>query len=174
MIDDNFTEDHEPDEEAYKSKSQVKREMHALRDLGEELLELPLEQFAKLELMDEIRDAINEARKIRQHGARKRQLQYIGKLMRDVDAEAIRQQLETLQGQSRQAVQALHRIEGWRDRLLNEGDTALAELLDQYPQGDRQMLRQLLRNAQKEQAANKPPKAARSLFRYLRELINGD
>jgi len=154
------------------SKSQRKRDMHALQDLGQQLVELPKEQFEKIAMEERLRDAITDARHIRQHGARKRQLQYIGKIMRSIDAEPIQEQLDTLQGQSNQAAQALHNIERWRDRLLKDGDNTLEELVKQYQQADRQYLRQLLRNAQKETLANKAPKSARTLFRYLRELFN--
>lgn len=154
------------------SKSQRKRDMHALQALGQQLVELPKEQFEKITLEESLRDAVIDARHIRQHGARKRQLQYIGKIMRSIDAEPIQEQLNTLQGLSSQATQALHNIERWRDRLLKEGDNALEDLVKQHPQVDRQYLRQLLRNAQKETLTNKTPKSARMLFHYLRELFN--
>ena len=154
------------------SKSQRKRDMHALQALGQQLVELPKEQFEKITLEENLYDAIVDARNIRQHGARKRQLQYIGKIMRNIDAGPIQEQLNTIEGHSSQATQALHYIERWRDRLLEEGDHALEELVKQYQQADRQYLRQLLRNAQKEMLANKAPKSARALFRYLRELFN--
>jgi ribosome-associated protein len=154
------------------SKSQRKRDMHSLQELGQQLVELPKDQFEKITLEENLYDAIVEARHIRQHGAKKRQLQYIGKIMRNIDAEPIQEQLNTLQGRSSQATQALHIIERWRDRLLKEGDNALEELVKQYQQADRQYLRQLLRNAQKEMLTNKAPKSARALFRYLRELFD--
>ena len=164
-------QDHNSDE-ALKSKSQRKREMHALQELGEQLVKLSKEQFEKISLPDDLHDAIIEARHIRQHGARKRQLQYIGKLMREVDPAPIQEQLDTVLGHSRQAVQNLHDIERWRDRLLAEGDHTLEELVTQYPNTDRQYLRQLIRNANKETHDNKPPKSARALFHYLRDLIS--
>ena len=159
----------EHDEE--KSKSQVKREMHDLLALGTELVKLPKEQLAKITLPENVHDAIIEAQRIPQHGAHKRQLQYIGKLMRSADAALIREQIDTLEGHSKQAATALHHIERWRDRLLEEGDTALELLLEEYPLADRQYLRQSIRNAKKEMQANKPPKTARGLFKYLRELL---
>lgn len=168
MQDDN---DHKSDDE-HKSKSQRKREMHALQKLGEALVSLSKEQFEKITLPDELHDAIVEARRINQRGAHKRQLQYIGRLMRNVDPEPIQVQLDTIQGHSRQAAQNLHQIERWRDRLMKEGDPTLEELVTQHPEVDRQYLRQLIRNANKEVHDNKPPKSARALFRYLRDLIN--
>lgn len=153
------------------SKSQRKRDMHALQELGQQLVELPKDLFEKITLEENLHDAIVAARNIRQHGARKRQLQYIGKIMRSIDAKPILEQLNTIRGHSNQATQALHNIERWRDRLLKEGDNALEELVKQHQQADRQYLRQLLRNAQKETLTNKPPKSVRALFRYLRELF---
>lgn len=166
------SEDSQEDAQSEKSKSQIKREMHALQDLGKELVNLPKEQFAKLMLPDAIRDAILDAQRIRQHGALKRQLQYIGKRLRDVDAEHIREQVDTLNGQSKQAAANLHHIERWRDNLLSEGDNALAQLVSEHPHSDRQYLRQLIRNAKKETKENKPPKSARALFKYLRDLLD--
>jgi ribosome-associated protein len=164
-------DDTETSDEVIKSKSQLKREMHALQSLGEELVKLSKDQFEKVVLPEDLHDAVIEARNIRQHGARKRQLQYIGKLMRSIDPVPIQEQLDTLKGQSTQAAQTLHTIERWRDQLLDNGDQALEKLLAQYPQTDRQYIRQLLRNAHKEIKANKPPKSTRALFRYLREII---
>jgi ribosome-associated protein len=166
-----FPDDPSFEDDEEKSKSQIKREMHALLALGTELVNLPKEQFAKIELPENVYDAILEARRIQQHGAHKRQLQYIGKLMRSVDAAHIREQIDTLEGHSKQAANALHHIERWRDRLLDEGDAALELLLEEYPLADRQYLRQSIRNAKKEILANKPPKTARGLFKYLRELL---
>ena len=153
------------------SKSQRKRDMHALQEMGRQLVELPKDQFEKIILEENLHDAIVEARHIHQHGAKKRQMQYIGKIMRNIDATPIKNQLDTIQGHSTQATQTLHNIERWRDRLLEEGDHALEELVKQHQQADRQYLRQLLRNAQKEMLTNKTPKSARALFRYLRELF---
>lgn len=169
--------DHFPDdsslleEEDEKSKSQIKRDAHELLALGAELLKLPKEQFAKIELPENLYDAIIEGHRITQHGARKRHMQYIGKIMRSVDAEHIREQVDTVAGISKQAAAALHHIERWRDDLLSEGDGALERLLAEFPTADRQYLRQLLRNAKKELRGNKPPKSARALFKYLRELL---
>jgi len=164
-------EQHAETTERAKSKSQRKREMHALQMLGEELVALPVEQFEQIQLPEELHDAVLEARRIHSHGAHKRQLQYIGRVMRSIDDAPIREQLETLRGQSRRAHAELHRIEQWRDRLLEEGDPALEDLLTQYVQADRQHLRQLVRSAHQEKLLNKPPRAARSLFHYLRELF---
>ncbi|MCF6212199.1 MAG: DUF615 domain-containing protein [Gammaproteobacteria bacterium] len=157
--------------EAPKSKSQLKRDMHALQVLGEELVNLSPEQFKKFKLPEALHDAVVEARRIHGRGALKRQLQYVGRMMRDVDPAPIREKLDALRGQSRQAAAQLHRIERWRDRLLEDGDHVLEELVARHPDVDRQYLRQLMRNAGKEKLANKPPRSTRLLFRYLRELM---
>ena len=151
------------------SKSQLKRESTELQKLGEELVNLKPEQLARIEMPPELADAVAEARHIRQHGGRKRQLQYIGKLMRQIDPEPIRRGLEAIHATGAEATARLHRIEQWRERLLAEGDEALQQLIDECPALETQRVRQLVRNAQREYKANKPPKSARELFRYLRD-----
>lgn len=164
------------DTQELKSKSQVKREMIALQKLGEELVELSGAELARIAMPDDLRDAIALARRLPQRGAHKRQLQYIGRLMRGIDAEPIQQDLNRLRNRDAAQTAQLHRIERWRDRLLEEGDDALQPLLDAHPHLDRQHLRQLLRNARQEQRVEKPPRAARELFRYLRDSLadNGE
>jgi ribosome-associated protein len=153
------------------SKSQLKRESEALQTLGEELVELPANKLQKIPMPEELAEAVALARKITARGGRKRQLQYIGKLMRKIDAEPIQQAMDTLRKEHLYENARLHKLEQWRDRLIAEGDGALAELLEQQPHVDRQHLRQLMRNAQMEAKKNKPPKSARELFRYLREML---
>lgn len=152
------------------SKSQLKRESEALQKLGEELVELPASKLAKIPMPEELADAVELARKITARGGRKRQLQYIGKVMRKIDAEPVEKAMNELRTEHLRENARLHTLEQWRDRLLHEGDAALAELLEQQPNVDRQHLRQLMRNAQQEAKKNKPPKSARELFRYLREV----
>lgn len=161
---------HDPDDE-WISKSQLKRESHALQALGEQLVALNKDQLAQIPLDESLQDAIELAQKIRKkHEAFRRQLQYIGKLMRSCDAEPIEQALQRIKQPHQQATAELHQLEAWRDRLLAEGDPAVNALLQEHPDGDRQHLRQLIRQAKKEQSQNKPPKAARELFKYLRQL----
>ncbi len=166
--------DFDSQEEEWVSKSQLKRDAHALLELGKKLVQLDKGSLAKIPLPDNLLDAINSARKIRQHGALKRQLQYIGKLMRKADAEPIQTAYEAITDHFRANTQQLHKIENWRDRLLTEGDSALGELLDQHPDADRQHLRQLMRSAKKEREQNKPPRAARELFQYIKSLYEKD
>ena len=164
----------DPFEETPVSKSQRKREAHALQALGESLVKLNKSALAQIPLSDDLRNAINEARRLHQHGALKRQMQYIGKLMRQCDVEPIRTAYEKVTNSYRENVEQHHELEQWRDRLLSNGDQALEELLTEHPEVDRQHLRQLIRTAHQETTKGKPPKAARELFRYLREVFAGE
>lgn len=159
------------DLELPKSKSQLKREMNALQDLGSAIVKLGAKDLVKIPLPDKVADAINEARRLNSHSALRRQMQYIGKLMRDVDPEPIQQALEAIRLCGQKSSAHFHAIEQWRDRLISEGQPALNEFIGQNPQADRQQLRQLMLNAAKEAKQEKPPKSARSLFRLLREIL---
>ncbi len=156
-----------PDGE-YLSKTQRKKEMQALQDLGETLARLSVEQLARLDLPQGLNEALLDAKRIRQHEAHRRQLQYIGRLMRSQDATAIAARLADLQGESDASKAQFHALERWRSRLL-EDEASLAEWLDLHPGSDIQLLRQLIRNARREHAEGLPPKASRALFRLLRE-----
>lgn len=149
------------------SKTRRKKAMLALQDLGGELVSLSAETVNRLDLPEALRDAVLDAQRFRQHGAHRRQMQYIGRLMRDLDTAPIAEQLARLKGESTAAKAEFHALERWRTRLL-EDDQALAVWLEQHPGSDAQKLRQLIRNARKEQAEGKPPKASRQLFRLLR------
>ncbi len=159
--------------EETKSKSQIKREMKDLQSLGEDLVGLSKDRLAELPLDNSLREAITLAQNIKAHGGRKRQLKFIGKLLRinSDDADAILQSLQLQREKERRTATLFHQVEQWRNRLLEEGDTALEALLRDYPQADRQQIRILIRNARKESETGKPPAAARNLFRQLRELI---
>ncbi len=152
------------------SKSQRKRDAKALQDLGAELVQLSPNQLDQFQLPDELRDAVELARRIREKTGRKRQLLYIGKLLRNVDAEPLQRQLDGLRLQDKETAAQLHRLEHWRDRLIDQGDTALEALLEAFPDADRQHLRQLVRSARQERDRGQAPKSARQLFRYLRDL----
>ncbi|MDQ9170297.1 ribosome biogenesis factor YjgA [Oxalobacteraceae bacterium R-40] len=154
------------------SKSQLKREMTALQKLGEELLAEPKERIKRLPLPEDVRDAILECQTIKSHEGRRRQLQYVGKKMRSLEEEevaAVQKMLDSWRGASKADTAALHALERRRDKLLKDDD-ALTALLTEYPQADVQQLRTLIRNARKEQAENKPPKAYREIFQILKEL----
>ena len=154
------------------SKTRRKREMHELQALGEALVALPAERLARVPLPEALREAVQDARRFSSHGAHRRQLQYIGRLMRTVEAEPIRAALEAVRHQSATEAAAHQRLERLRARLL-ESDEALHDIKTQWPHADLQHLRTLARNARKEAAAAKPPRAARELFRQLRALADG-
>jgi len=162
-------EDEDDDEIIWVSKSEIKRDAEELKRLGVELVELGKNALEKMPLDDDLRAAIELAQKIKKEG-RRRQLQLIGKMMRSRDVEPIRQALDKLKNRHNQQVSLFHKLEALRDRLVEEGDEAISEVLRLYPEADRQQLRVLIRNAQKEKAANKPPKSYRQIFSYLREL----
>ncbi|HTN94240.1 MAG TPA: ribosome biogenesis factor YjgA [Gallionella sp.] len=157
-------------EELPPSKTRIKKQMHELRDLGKELTELSKDQLALLDIPDSLREAIHGMKGINKFGAQRRQIQYIGKLMREVDPEPILARLDAWKGKSQQHTAYLHLLERWRDRLM-ESDIALTELLSAHPDADAQRLRTLVRNAHKEMEGNKPPKNYRELFQVLREII---
>ena len=153
------------------NKSQLKREMQELQDLGVELVRLPAEKLAELDLPEKLADAVALARRITSHGAQKRQRQYIGGLLAKLDdVQPIRDYLERLRGADRVSKARFQENERWRTRLLEEGDVALGEFLERHPDADRQHLRRLVRDAQQEAAAGRPPRHARELFRYLQAL----
>lgn len=164
---DNFDEELEFEED--KSKSQVKKELLELTALGEKLSKLPKHQWSELPISDTLKHALNEVSKINHHTGLKRHIKYIGKLLRSEDVEAIEQQLLLDNQQHTLDVQREKLCEHWRDRLITEGDKATFELLEITLNLDRQHLRQLVRNAQKEQKLDKPPKNKRELYRYLRD-----
>lgn len=166
MYQDDEFEDDRP------SKSQIKREMHELQALGERLVKLNEEATAKVPISDRLATALTEMRRLSKREARRRQLQYIGKLMRTEDGPAIEQALERLEAGGVAQTRLLHESENWRDRMIADGDAALSGFLSAHPEADRQQLRQLIRTAQKERDHNKPPAASRKLFRYVRGVID--
>lgn len=153
------------------SKSQLKRDSAALQNLAAELADLSKSELTGLSLPEPLFNAVCEAAGMPPKGARKRMLKYIGAMMRKMDVEPIRENLAKLRNQSVHSAREHHKIERWRDRLITEDDQALTALFSEYPDADRQQLRQLIRNAKKEIEADKPPKSSRQLFRYLRELF---
>jgi ribosome-associated protein len=157
------------DETEGKSKSQRKREALALQELGERLAGLAPAEIEKLALPADLVRAVEELRRINSRGALKRQRQYVGKLMRKLDPEPVARALAALDQQRAEDAGALHRLERWRTRLLEEGDGAVTELVDACPGIDVGHLRTLVRNVHREQDRGAPPKAYRELFRFLRE-----
>ena len=153
------------------SKSQIKRECDALQKVGEALIALKQEDLDSLALPEELRDAVLEARRLKSRSGLKRQRQYIGKIMRDIDGEDVSRQLDELRHKHDRNNAVFHRIESWRDRMIAGDDEAVTELHQSYHRIDHQHLNQLIRQARKEARDNKPPTAARKLFRYLREIV---
>ncbi|RUO62441.1 ribosome biogenesis factor YjgA [Pseudidiomarina insulisalsae] len=163
--------DFDQDDDQLVSKSQLKREAEAQQALGTKLVDLPAGKLAKLPLDDELLDAIQLAQRIRnkREGFR-RQLQQIGKMMRQRDTAPIEQALHELEHAHLEQNALFHQLEKYRDAILADGDSAIQDFVETYPLADRQKLRQLYRQAQKQQQQGKPPAAARELFKYLREV----
>ena len=143
--------------------------MHELQALGAALAELSESQLKEMRLGEDLLEALLEAKRIRSHEAKRRQMQYIGRLMREVDPAPIRSRLAELEGSSAQATARHRRLETWRERLLGD-DEALTAFAAEHPGADLQALRTLIRNARKEQKESKPPRAYRELFRVLKEI----
>jgi ribosome-associated protein len=153
-----------------KSKSQVKREMLALQSLGEQLVVLSPDQISKIEMPQDLREAVFFARTLKKNEPRRRQMQYIGTLMRDADPEPIRNALNEINGGRGHDAQLFRELEQWRKGLIEGNDEFLQNIMNRFPDADRKRLHRLVVNARKESEGNEPPKASRALFRYLREL----
>ncbi len=154
----------------YKSKTQKKQEAYSLQKLGEKLLQLSKEQVREIDIPDEVLDALNLARTIKSREGLRRQVQFIGSLMRKIDSEAIQEAVEQIdQGNYKKALE-FKETEQWRDELIAGNNKMLEEILENHSNADRQQLSQLVRNARKEAGNNKPPKSSRVLFRYLRKI----
>src|SRR6476661_3975958 len=154
------------------SKSELKRQSNELQKLGEQLIEAPRDRVKRVPMPDNVKDAILMCQTITNHEGRRRQLQYVGKMMRTLDEEevaVIQRTIESWKGASKAETAAMHALERRRDKLLAD-DKALTELLARHPEVDGQHLRGLIRNARKEQAENKPPKAYREIFQILKGL----
>lgn len=154
------------------SKSQLKRDMTALQKLGQELIDQPRDRVKRVPMPEDVRDAILACQLIKDHEGRRRQLQYVGKKMRTLDEEelaTIQRTIDSWRGASKAETATMHSFEKKRDKLLSD-DNALTELVALHPHLDAQHLRTLIRNARKEQAENKPPKAYREIFQMLKQL----
>lgn len=154
-----------------KSRTLLKEEMKELQRFGESLVKLPLERINKIEMPEELRDAILHARTLKKHEARRRQMQYVGTLMRNVDVDPIRSYIDNINLGSKDESRVFNKIETWRDDLVKGKEGAIECVLNELPGADRQHLRQLVRNAVKESEKGFSPKSSRALFRYLRELM---
>lgn len=156
-----------------RSKTKAKEEVEALQDLGKRLVGVGNDRLKKLDIPESLLDAVLEAKKISSHGALRRQMQYIGKLMRDVDTDPIQEMLDELDGISNKANARFHALEKLRDRLI-EDEAVITTLKNDYPDLDVSALRTLRRNAIKEQTEQKPPKAYRAIFQLLKSLASSE
>lgn len=155
------------------SKTKLKAEADALQVLGVKLVALPKDKLAKLDLPESLSDAIHEAKRLTANGAIRRQKQYIGSLMRDIDTTQIVDQLHRWEGKHTAENAHFHMLERWRDRMI-ESPEVVAEWMKLHPHTDSQQLRTLIRNVQRELLANKPPKSSRELFKLIREITEAD
>lgn len=154
------------------SKSELKRQVNELQKLGEQLVDEPRDRVKRVPMPEDVKDAILECQTITNHEGRRRQLQFVGKKMRGLteeEVDVIRRTIDSWKGASKAETAALHALERRREKLLAD-DKALTQLLAEYPELDAQHLRTLIRNARKEQAENKPPKAFREIFQILKDL----
>lgn len=170
-MNDNLFDNHDHDEdENWVSRSQRKRDVEALQKLGERMVELRPDQLDKLPIDDSLRAAIDEAKRLTARSALRHQMQYIGKLMRHEDGEAVQAAIDRFDVTKKEHNQVFHKLEKWRDRLIANDAQMMDVILTEYPHTDIQHLRQLVRNSQREASQNKPPATAKKLFKYLREL----
>lgn len=175
MNEEFYLEDEDDEVEYYAvrpNKTRIKKEIAEVFAMAEEISGLSTAHIAEFELPEPIEQALRDAGKMGQNAAKKRLLKYITARMRELDTDAIREKLDRLKNRSAHAVREHHQAERWRDALLADtGNGQITELLGEYPGADSQHLRQLQRNAQKEAKDGKPPKAARQLYQYLKQLI---
>ena len=170
-MNDNSDFDSDDEEIIYVSKSEMKRDMLALQKLGEAIVKLSDGQFATIPIADPtLAEAMATARRIKHREGLRRQLQYIGKLMRKTDTEAMIAAYRQLEDGRKEDSRKFHQLEQWRDQLIAGGPNSVEEVMARFARADRQHLRQLVMQANREQKNNKPPAASRKLFRYLREL----
>jgi len=153
------------------SKSQKKRDAHALQALGKELVALSAEQLKRIDMPENLRIAIAEAQRTRSHEGLRRQMQYVGKVMRGVDTGPLTEALDVIRGLSAAAVAREHMLERMRERLMAD-EQVLGDIAAQWPGADLTRLRTLRRNALREREQNRPPRAFREIFRELRQLDN--
>ena len=151
------------------SKSELKREKQALQNLAKKIIELPKGHYVRIPLSQDMRDAMALYKRLKHNEAKRRQLQYIGKHMHTEDLAAVNNAFTQLENESRLFRQHFHKLEQMRDALIENGDDALGDVLEEFPHLNRQEIRTLIRQALKEKAQKKPPAASRKLFKYLRD-----
>jgi ribosome-associated protein len=161
------------EEDDFISKSQRKRDMTALQDLGAALVKLAPDQLARIEMPESLRDAVTACRKFTKHEARRRQMQYIGRIMRDLDAGPIAQQLAAMHAPSHAQTALFHRAEEWRDDMLAD-DEAITRFVQEFPDADPRQLRVMAEKARAERAAERPPKHYREMFHAVNGILQGE
>lgn len=174
--DDTFNNETElpPDLNEPVSKSELKRQMHQLQTLGEALTQLKEDVLKQLPISEKLFDAIGTTHSIKKHEAKRRHMQFIGKLMRKEDEETIKQINAIIHDENklhRKRNDHHHLIEQWRDDILRDGATAIERFISDYPHAERQWLQQIVRQHNHEQAQNKSPAASRKLFDYIRQFV---
>ena len=157
-------------EEDRPSKTQRKKQMHELQDVGAQLVALSAEQLARIEMPDTLREAIEDARRFTRHEARRRQIQYIGRIMRDIDAAPIVDQLTALTAPSRRQTALFHVAERWRQELLADG-SALERFAKEFPEADPDRIRTMVDEARAEKRAARAPRRFRELFHVLSAIV---
>ncbi len=173
MTSDDYPKTDSPNDVSdFVSKTELKRLAQQATDIGKQLVGLDKATLNKLDLPVNVLENVVTTQSIKSNIARKRQLQYLGKQIRNSDMQHIQQQLARLQSQHRHDTAQFHKLEQWRDQLLQQNDTAINQFIDHYPQADRQHLRQLVRQSHQEAKKNAAPTAARKLFRYIKDIID--
>jgi len=173
MIDNDQDNQDEAPQYSGPSKSQLKRDMHALQNIGKRMTELSNDQLDTLTISDTLRSAIEESRRIRQNEAKRRHLQYIGKIIRqEDDPEAVQRAIDAFDSGSEEHTRRHHLAERWRDRMIAEGDSVAGEFFNYCPGADIQHLRNLVRNARRDVEKQNNTGQTRKLFRYLRECVD--
>lgn len=152
------------------NKTRLKQEAQDLKELGEQIIAMSGAERARLPLSDDLLDAIEETRRITSREARRRHMQYVGKIMRREQLDEIRAEFDLMAREKRQRELGFHHLEQWRDRLIEGDSDTVTAFVNEYPDVDRQALGQLVRNARAERAADKPPASARKLFRLIRDV----
>ena len=158
------------EEDDFISKTRRKQEMHDLQDLGKALVKLSREQLARIDMPESLRDAVNDCRRFTKHEAIRRQMQYIGKIMRDIDAGPIAAQLAEIEAPSKRQTALFHVAERWRADLMESPD-AIARFVKEYPEADPHRLRSLAEQAREEKRASKPLRRYRELFHVLNAFL---
>ncbi|HEX6635934.1 MAG TPA: ribosome biogenesis factor YjgA [Usitatibacter sp.] len=158
------------EEDDFISKTRRKKQMHALQDLGARLVALSAEELARIDLPETLREAVEDARRFTRHEARRRQMQYIGRIMRGIDAGPIAEQVAALKAPSKRQTALFHVAERWRQELLSDGE-ALERFVKEFPDADPHRIRAMVDEAREEKRASRAPRRFRELFHLLSAIV---